>query len=150
VCLLAGCARYAEPDAREADIKALREIEAAWSKDIGAKNLEKWVSYYAEDGSLLLPNSPPVTGRENIRAALEARVADPNFSLTFRPTRIEASEELAYTQGVYAITRTDPRTREAVSDQGKYVTVYKKQADGSWKAVQDMASSDMPRQIDSR
>jgi uncharacterized protein (TIGR02246 family) len=149
LCLLVGCAPSAR-DNQDTVVQAIREVEAAWVKDIATRDVEKWVSYYAEDGTILLPNAPPVTGRDNIRAALKARVTDPNFSLTFRPAKIEGSGHLAYVQGAYASTRTDPRTMEAVQDQGKYVTVYRKEADGSWKAVQDMVSSDLPRRVYSR
>lgn len=150
VCLLAGCSYSARPGDQEAAVQSIREIEEAWVKDVAKRDLEKWVSYYAEDGAILLPNSPVVTGRDNIRASLKGRLADPNFSLTFRPGRIEASGNLAYVQGAYASTRTDPQTMEAIQDQGKYVTVYRKEANGSWKAVQDMVSSDLPRRTYSR
>jgi ketosteroid isomerase-like protein len=42
------------------------------------------------------------------------------------------------------MTTTDPKTKKPVTDKGKYAEVYKKQADGSWKAVADMDSSDTP------
>jgi ketosteroid isomerase-like protein len=32
---------------------------------------------------------------------------------------------------------TDPATKQAKSESGTYVTVYRKQADDSWKAVED-------------
>jgi len=150
LCLLAACSPSPRPDSQEAIVQAISEIEAAWVKDIATRDVEKWVSYYAEDGTILLPNAPPVTGRDNIRASLKSRVSDPNFSLTFRPSKIEGSGNIAYVQGAYAATRTDPRTMEAVSDQGKYVTVYRKEADGRWKAVQDMVSSDLPRRVYTR
>ena len=38
---------------------------------------------------------------------------------------------------------TDPKTKQVVHQQGSYVTTYKKQSDGSWKAVFDIASADM-------
>lgn len=145
VCLLVGCSYSETPGSQAAAVQSIRDIEAAWVKDIARRDLEKWVSYYAEDGAILLPNSPAVTGRDNIRASLKGKLQDPNFSLTFRPGKIEVSGNLAYVQGAYASTRTDPKTMEAVQDQGKYVTVYRREPDGSWKAVQDMVSSDLPR-----
>jgi uncharacterized protein (TIGR02246 family) len=148
VCLLAGCAHHEAEETRAADIKAIEGIETSWVTAIASKDIEQWVSYYAEDATILLPNAPPVRGKDNIRASLKPRISDPNFSLTFRPAKIEVSTDLAYVQGAYSSTRTDPKTMEIVADQGKYVTVYKKQADGSWKAVQDMVSSDMPRPIE--
>ena len=34
--------------------------------------------------------------------------------------------------------------RKPVTDRGKYLTVFKKQAAGTWKAVEDMINSDLP------
>jgi len=144
MCLLAGCSHYVERDTRAADVAAIEKLEADWVATIQAKDLDKWVTFYAEDGAILIPNAPPVMGRENIRAMLAPVLTDPNYSYTFRPAKIEASGDLAYSRGMYAATRTDRKTKEPVSDQGKYITVYRRQVNGSWKAVQDMASSDLP------
>ena len=51
---------------------------------------------------------------------------------------------MAYTQGAYTLTLTDPVTKKPINDKGSYVTLYKKQPDGSWKAVSDIASSATP------
>jgi uncharacterized protein (TIGR02246 family) len=139
-CLLAGCSQ----DNRQTDVKAIQKLEAEWVRDIRAKDLDRWVNHYAEDGSMLLPNSPPVTGKENIRASIQGRLKDPHYSLVWRPEKIETSERLGYVRGTYRITRTDRKTQEPVTDQGKYMTVYRKEPDGSWKVIEDMASSDMP------
>jgi len=39
---------------------------------------------------------------------------------------------------------TNPKDKKPITDKGKYLTVFKKQADGNWKAVADMVSSDLP------
>jgi hypothetical protein len=39
---------------------------------------------------------------------------------------------------------TDPQTRQVINDHGSYVTTYRKQPDGAWKAVADMATSEVP------
>jgi hypothetical protein len=39
---------------------------------------------------------------------------------------------------------TDPATKQPIHDKGSYATVYKKLADGTWKAVSDIASSATP------
>jgi ketosteroid isomerase-like protein len=36
---------------------------------------------------------------------------------------------------------TDPSNHKPMNDHGNYVTTFRKQADGSWKAVADIASS---------
>jgi ketosteroid isomerase-like protein len=73
-------------------------------------------------------------------------LADPNFSLTFQSTRAMASKggDMVYSQGTYTMTITEPKTKKLMTDKGKYLTVFTKQADGSWKAVADTFNSDSP------
>ena len=40
------------------------------------------------------------------------------------------------------MTISDPLTKRVVSDHGSYVTTYRKDAEGKWKAVADIASSE--------
>jgi len=100
----------------------------------------------SDDAAFLLPNAPVVNGRENIKAALRPMLADPNFALTFQSTRAEASKggDFVYLVGTYSMTLSRPSDKAPVTDKGKYLHVFKKQPDGSWKAVADMISSDLP------
>jgi uncharacterized protein (TIGR02246 family) len=143
--LLTGCATTA-PDTREADLKAIKDTETAWVSDAATKDPTKFAAHYSDDGSVLLPNEPIVTGKDNILAAVKPMMADPNFALQFQPTKADVAKsgELGYTQGTYTMTMTDPKTKQPMTDKGKYVTVYRKQADGSWKAVSDIINSDLP------
>ena len=52
--------------------------------------------------------------------------------------------DVAYTQGSYTMTMTDPNSKQVINDHGSYVTTYRKQPDGSWKAVADIATSEVP------
>jgi uncharacterized protein (TIGR02246 family) len=143
----AACTRTV-PDSRDADIKAVKAVEAAWVADIATKDVDKFASYYADDASLLMPNEPIINGRDNIMAALKPMLADPNFALAFQATRADASKgsDFVYTVGTYSMTMSSPRGKKPVTDKGKYLTVFRKQPDGSWKAVADMINSDMPAQ----
>lgn len=133
-------------DTRDADLKAVRDVEAAWSKDAGTKDVDKFTSYYTDDASLLATGEAVVNGKDAIKAALKPMFTDPNFSLSFQGTRAEASKgaDMVWSIGTYSLTLTDPKTKKLFTDKGKYLTVFKKQADGSWKAVADMINSDMP------
>jgi uncharacterized protein (TIGR02246 family) len=113
---------------------------------IAAKDFEKFMSYYADDASELVPNTPVVNGKDAIRAAWKPFFDDPNSSLAFQASRVEVAKsgDLGYAQGAYTETTTDPKTKKPVTDKGKYVTVYKKQADGSRKVVADIWNTDMP------
>jgi uncharacterized protein (TIGR02246 family) len=134
------------PDTRVADVQAVKDVEAAWVKDAAAKDADKWASYFAEDGSGLYPGAGILNGKAAIKAAMVPYFADSNFSLTFQSTRVMASKggDMVYSQGTYTMTMTNPKTKKPMTDKGKYLTVYTKQADGSWKAVADTFNSDSP------
>jgi uncharacterized protein (TIGR02246 family) len=144
--MAAGCAGTTGSASPAVDIEAVRAVETAWVRDIATKDVEKFASYYADDATVLMPNTPLIAGKDKVKAALKPMLADPNFALTFQPTRIEPSRggDLVYAIGTYAMTVSDAIDKTPVTDKGKYVTIYRKQADGSWKAVVDMINSDLP------
>ncbi len=149
--LLAGCnSAPPVPSAPAVDISAekakIRDLETAWSKDAAAKDVDKSVANYADDAILMMPGMPAAKTKDAIRAAWKGMLADPNLKIAFSSDRIEvsASGDLATTEGSYTMTMTNPKTKKPVQDKGTYLTVYKKQADGNWKAIEDTTSSEVP------
>ena len=144
--LAAGCsnAPAPPPDTRAADVQAVKDVEAAWVKDMATKDADKYASYFAEDASGLYPGAGILNGRAAIKAWAAPYFADPNFSVTAQSTRAMASKggDMVYLQGTYTMTVTNPKTKKPVTDKGKYLMVYTKQADGSWKVVADTMNSD--------
>ena len=143
---LTACGSPAVPDTRDTDIKAVKNVEAEVVKAVAAKDLAKVMIYDADDELMLLPNLPIITGKANIEAAWKPLLADPSFALTYQSTRAEASKggDFVYTIGTYSMTVSNPKDKKPITDHGKYLTVFKKQPDGSWKTVADMISSDLP------
>lgn len=87
-----------------------------------------------------------LNGTAAIKAALEPMVADKGFSISFASTKVEVSKagDLAYSQGAYTTTMTAAKSKKVLTEKGKYVTVFKKQPDGGWKAVADSFTADAP------
>jgi len=136
----------AAPDTHDADVKAISDIETQWNKDYVAKAADKIAAYYADDAVLMVPGGPSSNGKDAIRAAMKQMLSDPAMSLTFQASKVDVAKsgDLGYTQGSYKLTVTDPTTHKVINDHGSYVTTYRKQADGSWKAVADIATSEVP------
>jgi hypothetical protein len=97
----------------------------------------------------LLPFPVRITARLDARREARLREAclpgNPAFSLTFEVSRVEVAQsaDLAYAQGPFRLTATNPATNKSLEDKGTYLVVYKKQADGSWKAAIDMGTSEI-------
>lgn len=122
--------------------KQLKDQEAQWARDYAEHDGEGLAGHYADDAALANPDTPLVTGKDAIRKETAAFAADPNLKVEFASDRVQvaASGDLAYTRGHYSMTYTDPETKKPASGSGSYLTVWQKQADGSWKAVEDFVT----------
>ncbi len=139
------CQTQTAQDTLAADESALRTLDSEWSRAAGAKDVDKSVSYYADDAIVMPPNSPLATGKEPIRAVWKGMLGAPGFSGGWKSTKVDVarSGDLAYVSGSYELTENDA-SGKPVTDKGKYLEVWKKQANGSWKCVADIFNSDLP------
>ena len=130
----------------DADVAAIKANEVQWNADWASHNVDKVVAHYADDAMLIVPESPADSGKAAITASMKMMIADPATVLKFDAKRVEVSSagDIGYTQGTYTMAVKDPQTGKIVDDHGNYVTTYKKQADGSWKAEADTWNSDLP------
>ncbi|OHE89402.1 MAG: hypothetical protein A3G75_08570 [Verrucomicrobia bacterium RIFCSPLOWO2_12_FULL_64_8] len=94
---------------------------------------EAFLAYMAERSTNL--NTGTHT-REQYRAATAAGSKGGRLVWTPRYADVADSGELGYTWGTWDFTATGPDGQERKS-QGCYITVWRKQADGSWKFVLD-------------
>lgn len=135
-------------DAHAEDVKAILELERRAREAAEAKDLERYVSFYADDASLFWPGAPMVTGRAAIREFMRAFLSMPAFSLSFETAKVDVSRagDLAYSYGTNKVTLVDPIGNK-MKDRGKYLTVYRKQPDGTWKVMADMGNSDLPAPV---
>ena len=145
VGILSAQAVNAQSDTRAADERAIREAAMEWWKVTVAKDLERTVGFYADDASMFPPHAPIATGKEAIRAVWSHLFTAPGFAISGQTSKVEASRggDLAYEIGTYEFTMQDAAGKP-VMDRGKYVVVWKKQADSHWKAIVDIFNSDLP------
>ena len=146
VSLLGAC-KPAAPAVDKAKIaEAIKAVEVQWVADIKTRDPAKFASYYTSDTTMIMPGGPPAHGAAAVQAGMTESFKDPNFGLEFAADAADVSDagDMAYTQGHFTEYQTDPTTHAKVSQSGSYVTVWKKQADGSWKAAQDIVTSGGP------
>ena len=129
--------------ARSSDEDAIRETVAAWSAAAGSRDVNKCVSFYTDDASVLPFNAPIATGKDQIRNVWSQLTSNPGYSLRFRPSRIEVAQsaDLAYEIGTFDLTLADQSGKPA-AHRGKYVVAWKKQPNGEWKAAADIFNTD--------
>jgi len=93
--------------------------------------------YYTEDAIVLAPNSDPVIGRDNI---VEFFGLFPDFEMEFNIVELKGAEDLAYVYGLYNLDFGD----DIPGDNGKYIEIWRKQEDGTWKITHDIFNTSLP------
>jgi ketosteroid isomerase-like protein len=122
--------------------RTLRDLDAQWSAAAAAKDVDKTVSFYSDDTIVLPPNASAATTKEAIRKIWKDLLTDANISWKTKEVEVAQSGDLAFSSGTYEVTLNDP-TGTPVNDRGKYLEVWKKQSDGSWKCGVDIWNSDL-------
>ncbi|MCU1272687.1 MAG: Ketosteroid isomerase-like protein [Bryobacterales bacterium] len=144
---LAGCGQFNVQTGsnREADERAIRDLDAEWAKAAAEKNVDQVMTSYADDASMFVPNEPIAMGKPAIRVEWTKMTSNPGYALSFSPSRVDVAKagDMAYEFGVYSLMLTGPDGKP-INDRGKYVVVWKKQPDGKWKVVADIINSDLP------
>jgi len=145
-CWAAACSQpqpAAPPDTRAADETAIRAGDADFIKFAAAKDLDKIVGLYQDDAVIFSAGSPAVVGKDNIHKFFEPVVSGPPTQFAFSNVTVDVarSGDLAEDSGSFQVTGTDAKGK-AVTQTGKYVLVWKKQADGSWKIAADTSARD--------
>jgi ketosteroid isomerase-like protein len=143
---LSGCSthRGLHGDPKTYAENAIRQADAAWSVVAEANNFEGFMSYYTIDARVLPPDAPIAIGQEAIRRTIRPFFAG-NSVIRWEASQVEAarSGDMGYAQGTYTITLKEPKGRPPV-EHGKYLEVWRRQSNGSWKCAVDMFSADQP------
>ena len=132
------------PTATAADDKAVRDADAEWSKAAASKDVDKTVAFYADDAIVMPPNAERATTKEAIRKVWKDLLTDAQVSWKATKVEVAKSGDIGFISGTYEVTMNDIVTGKPVKDRGKYLEVWEKHADGSWKCAADIWNSDIP------
>ena len=123
---------------------AIHRLDAEFMKAANARNAGALVkAFYAPDAVLMPPNHGAVEGREKIAGFLQGLIDSGLTSIKLDTTKVASGGDLAYGQGRYTLDLSPPGGNP-IQDVGKYIVVYRRQANGSWRAVSDIFNSDHP------
>lgn len=141
-----GCTKsgYSGSAVNAAAVKqTIKADEAKWNEQIKAKDTEGLAGHYTDDAYFVAPGTAPADGSTAIRQFYANGLTDPALEVEIASDRIDVSSsgDMAYTRGHYTEKYTDKKTNKVMTDKGSYLSVYKKQSDGSWKMVEDFATA---------
>ena len=128
----------------EADITAIKEMLNRYALITNAGDWDRWISLWADDGVQMPPDDPARIGKEQIRAGMKPLFDQLNLDIVIH--RIEDARiygDLGFTRCIYTLKATPKAGGETIDvmPEGKALTLYERQPDGSWKIVYDCFNS---------
>lgn len=128
----------AKPDTG-AETQAIEKVEQAQIAAITARDQAGSTSPYADEAVFINERGEASRGKDAIASAFKPFLADPTMKLDYKPGAkvLSSNGDMAYSTADYSETYTDPATKKLVTIKGTNLSVWKKQADGSWKLVAD-------------
>jgi ketosteroid isomerase-like protein len=130
----------------QADIQAINALLEEWESNVLTANVEWLLSkYYADEALRLAPNRLPLEGKEAVRASLQAGSDLYDYGkVDIRALDVKVSGDLAVARGDVEVTATPKTGGEAFQGKNKWVALYQRQPDGSWRCSYDIWNSDQP------
>jgi uncharacterized protein (TIGR02246 family) len=130
----------------EDDIAAIEEVLNQYAVAVNTGDFELWLSLHADDVVKMGPDAPAIFGREALRANKEAAWANFILEMGLYPEQAQVSGDLGFARGNYTLSITPKAGGETIITvpDGKYSTICKRQADGSWKIYIDCYNSNVP------
>jgi len=138
-----GCAQ--QKIDKKAEGEKVMQASKDWAQIASSKDVEKTVSYWADDAVVISDGQPTLKGKDAIRQMVTESFKTPGFQINWHPQSVEVSEsgDMAYLIEHSEISFSDS-TGRPVTIINRGVTIWRKQKDGSWKNVVDISTPEAP------
>jgi uncharacterized protein (TIGR02246 family) len=119
----------------EADITALKKIEEEWAAANTSGDIDKLVSFFTDNAVNIPPNEPALIGKEAIRDWFQQYFDQFTMEEDGTVVDVQVSGDLAFTRGTFTSIQTPKTVGESLKSNGSWVTIYRKQSDGTWRCI---------------
>ncbi len=149
--LLAGCTGTrdgAAVTASEPDTGAILETARARMEALAAGDVDGYLAAYQDDAIWMPATSEEITGKAAARQRLQWALADATIEATLKPDEIVVmSPDWVLLRGTYVVLTTPKNGDKPVEGVGSYLTLWRRQRDGSWKIAYDIWTEERPVEI---
>jgi uncharacterized protein (TIGR02246 family) len=143
---VSSCATTTAPG-RDADVAAIRQIWANYVAFAEKGDATAWLGLWDKDGIQLPPGAaarPRPQLDTVVPAAFKARSDANTMKMVIDAQEITIADGWAYSRGVYTQDLTNRTTGAVAHVDGKFLTIFKRQPDGTWRIYRDCFNSNVP------
>ncbi len=124
-------------------VLTLLELDGRLSQAVAAGGGRAFAEWFAPDAVTLNNGKPAIQGRSNIASSATWTPAEYQLTWTPQGASMGPSNDMGYTWGSYE-GRARDSNGQMVTTAGRYITVWRKQLDGSWKIALEASADDAP------
>jgi len=131
----------------EADITAIKELGNQYAVACNTGDFDLWISLWADDGVQMPPGTPARIGKEQIREGMKPLFDQMNLDITIHSIDdVKVYGDFGLSRGTYTLKMTPKAGGETINamPDGKALTLFERQSDGSWKVIYDCFNSNVP------
>jgi len=130
------------PDRDASERAAIARATSALLTAVNTAHVDGVLAVWCDEGVLMPPGHPSVHGRDALERYFSRLFSEQRFTFTFTSSHIVVGGDIAIERVEYTASAWPREGGPAVEDHGKGVHVFRRQADGTWKLLQDIWNSD--------
>ena len=119
-----------------------KNADAAYAKAFNAGDAATIAALYSKDAIFMMPEEPAYKGTKGVRAVAQAGLDAGWRNIKFKTIKSGSDGGLAFNVG--GVSMDQPSDGGMVRVKGKYLDVYQRQKDGSWKIIATSYNTDKP------
>lgn len=135
------CASTQEADPDEFRMAVEKRLDA-YGKSLLTEDTELYASLHDENTIKMNPGAPSAVGTEELKKSIDGAFAAGDYkAFDINNEETEVFGDFGYARGNYTFTYVPNSGDNTINYSGKYLTIYKRQPDGSWKIYRDCFNS---------
>ena len=146
-CFIVGCQQGEEVVGQsrvdvESDIQIIKDIVVGINAAVNVADIEKLMSFYADDAVEIPPNKPASIGKEAIRNGIQQYFDEVVYQEDAVVKAVHVSGDLAFAHVAWSGVATPKAGGESRKGNGNLIMIFKKQADGAWNCIYSIYSNE--------
>lgn len=136
--LIAACEGGGGDDPAGGARAEIERLGRQWEEAANTGQVERLIEVYSPDAVILPPGGPTIEGSETIRELFRQEFERFDTKIAFTTQEIEIEGDMAFRRGRYVWRGTPRGSGQTIETTNKFLEVWKRQPDGSWRIAVDM------------
>lgn len=134
----------AETTGSKLDLEAIDQVRSRHVAALNAGDADAWAGEFADNAAQMPPHFPANVGAKAIQGWSRGFLGMFRCSFSLDVDDVRVAGDWAIERGRYTIKITPSGGGPGMDDTGKYITIYERQGQSSWKITHDIWNSSMP------